>query len=194
VAADATTDQPLVLDVRAVAETLDQTKQYSVKDSKSWFIQGGAQIAGAIAYKNSSITNTGPLPPVANQTTTYTITLSAQSDTTLKNSVASLKLPPYVSWKAVVENNAPITYSDRTRTVTWNIGNLEKNSLAKASFQVGVRPSLTHVNTSPAVTSAIVFEGVDVVSGQTIKDSGAGMTTYLGAETGKKDISNVVSQ
>lgn len=194
VAADASTEAPLILDVKATASTLDQTKEFTTRDSKSWFIQGGAQVGGLIAYKNSTIVNTGPLPPVANQSTTYTVTISAQSDTTLKNSVASLKLPPYVTWKANVVDNAAVTYSDRTRTVTWSLGNLEKGSLAKATFQVSVRPSLTHVGTSPAVTSAIVFEGTDVVSGQMIRDSGPGLTTYLGEETGKKDISNVVAQ
>ena len=193
IAPDASTAVPITLDVKGVATTLDQTKEYTIRDQKSWFIQGGAQIVGSLAYKNSTIVNTGPLPPVANQTTTYTITLSAQADSTLKNSIASLKLPPYVTWNSVVVNNAPVTYNDRTRTVTWNLGGLEKNSVAKVSFQVGVRPSLTHVASSPAITSTIVFEGEDIVSGQLIKDTGAGLTTYLGAETGNKDISNVVS-
>lgn len=194
VSPEASTDKPLVLDVKGVATTLDLTKEYTIRDSKSWFIQGGAQIVAGIAYKNSTIFNSGPLPPVANQITTYTVTLSAQADATLRNAVASLKLPPYVSWKAVVLDNAAVTYSDRTRTVTWNVGNVEKNSVVKATFQVAVRPSLTHVGTTPAVTSAVVFEGIDVVSGQSIKDSGPGITTYLGQETGQKDISNVVAE
>ncbi len=193
VSPDALTDAPLVIDVKGVATTLDQSKVFTSKESKSWFVQGGAQISGAISYKNSSITNTGPLPPVANQTTTYTITLSAQSQSILKNSVASLKLPLYVSWKNVILDNAPITYNDRTRTVSWNIGNLNKGTSIRASFQVGVRPSLTHVGGMPTITNGIVFEGVDAVSGQTVKDTGAPLTTYLGQETLKKDISTVVA-
>ena len=193
VSPDASTDSPIVIDVKGVATTLDRSKEFTIRDSKSWFIQGGAQVNGAISYKNSTLINTGPLPPVANQTTTYTVTLSAQSQSSLKSSVASLKLPPYVTWKNVIVDNAPVTYNERTRTVTWMLGNLEKNTVSKASFQVGVRPSLTHVGTMPAITTGIVFEGIDIISGQTIKDTSPQITTYLGQETGKKDISNVVS-
>ena len=193
IAQDASTDAPITIDVKGIATTLDQSKEFTMKDSKSWFIQGGVRVTGSLSYKNSTIPNTGPLPPIANQTTTYTITLSAQSDSSLRNSVASLKLPPYVTWKNLVVNNAPITYNDRTRTVSWALGNLEKNSISRASFQVGVRPSLTHVGSSPAITSGIVFEGTDVVSGQLIKDTGTQVTTYLGTETVQKDISTVVS-
>lgn len=190
---DATTDTPIVLDVKGTATTLDLSKTFTSRDNKSWFIQGGAQIVGTVAYKDSVIPNTGPIPPVVNQITTYTITLNVQSDTTLKNGVASLKIPPYVNWKAVVADNAPVTYNDRNRTITWQVGTLDKNERKGVSFQVAVRPSLTHLNTSPAITSGIVFEGVNTTSGETIKDNGNQLSTYLSKETLKKDISNVVA-
>jgi hypothetical protein len=190
----ATNETPLQINVIGRATTLDASEEFSTKDGKSWFIQGGAQVSGSIAYKNSPKANSGPLPPKANQTTTYTITFAAQSDTKVKNAVVSARLPLYVTWLNDVVEGSQVTYNERTRTVSWLPGEIEKGGAPRASFRVAVRPSLTHVGSMPQVTTAIQLEAVDSVSGQTIKGTAPAITTYLGKETTKTDISKVVGE
>lgn len=102
-------------------------------------------------YGNSttSILNTGPVPPVVGQQTTFTVSLEAQN---LTNDVSGVSfvmdLGSNVSWtgQTVTGGIGTLTYNDRTKQVTWDVGKVLANTgilrqLLRASFQVSVSPT-----------------------------------------------------
>ncbi len=111
------------------------------------------------AYQNS-----GPMPPRANQKTTYTIQWSvSNSSNVVANTSVTTVLPPYMDF---VTGGSGVTYDTASRTVRWDIGDLKAGvgytipALA-ASFEVALNASLSQVNQSPALTGAAQLNGTD---------------------------------
>jgi len=182
---------PLQVAVHADADTGDGGEHFSSKDEKNWYIEGGATLLASLKYKDATFSNTGPLPPIANQTTTYTLSLSAASEHGFKNGKVSFSLPLYVTWKNVISGGA-VSYDSRNRVVTWSIGDVQINQTAKVSMQLGVKPSITHVGTMPSVTSGITFEGTDASTMTSLKRVMGMLTTHVD-DVSNKDISTVIA-
>jgi hypothetical protein len=84
-----------------------------------------------------------------------------------------------ITEKNVFTSNANITYNANTRTVTWNIGTLQGGKTVAADIQVSVRPSLSHVGTSPSITSGITLDAEELDSKARIKNTLNPLTTAL---------------
>jgi Flp pilus assembly protein TadG len=100
----------------------------------------------------------------------------------------------YVTWQNVFTSNANVTYNANTRTVTWNIGTLQGGKTVAADIQVSVRPSLSHVGTSPSITSGITLDAEELDSKARIKNTLNPLTTALSREVGGAQVSRVVSE
>jgi hypothetical protein len=188
-----TVNPSLRLDVIGRADILEPL-DVQTSSSKSWAVQGTASINGWTSYKDSPFANSGPLPPKANIPTTYTLHLVASSQNTLAGTKVSFILPVYVTWQNVFTSNANVTYNANTRTVTWNIGTLQGGKTVAADIQVSVRPSLSHVGTSPSITSGITLDAEELDSKARIKNTLNPLTTALSREVGGAQVSRVVSE
>lgn len=162
--------------------------------TKKFSVQGSASLNAWASYKESPFPNTGPVPPVANTATTYTVHAVASAQNTLTNAKVSFILPIYVSWVGTFTNNQKITYTSNTRTVVWDIGQMESGQTQVADIQVSVKPSQSHVGTSPAITSGITLEGQEVDSRARIRTTLSPLTTDLPREVWEVDPSRVISQ
>ncbi len=161
--------------------------------SKVYAIQGSASLEAFTQYKNSSLPNTGLIPPVPNRETTYTIRLRVSAQNTLSNANASFVLPAYVSWKNTFLQNTNVTYDTKTRTVTWGVGPLKEGEVRTAEIMVGVRPSQSHVGGSPSITGGIVLEAEEEVSKIRLKSTLSPLTTAVFNEMWPTNPSVVVS-
>jgi hypothetical protein len=108
--------------------------------------------------------NVGPMPPKAEQDTSYTVTWSAKnSANTVANAVAQAVLPPYVKF---VKGDAGVTYDEGTRMVKWSLGDIKAgvgftSAARSASFQVIMTPSTSQVGTTPQLTGTVLLSGLD---------------------------------
>lgn len=139
----------------------------SVSSSVVRTIKVGTELtlAARALYSTGPFKNTGPWPPVADQETTYTITLDlANSVNTVADTVVSGVLPTYVRF--VSGSDGSVSYNPATRTVSWKAGDVEAGTgygtpRKAASFQVALLPSVSQRGTSPILVSSLTAAGVD---------------------------------
>jgi hypothetical protein len=162
--------------------------------AKTWAVQGSASIGANTTYKNSPFQNTGPIPPEPNVDTTYTAHIVVSAQNALTNARVSFVLPAYVSWRNVATNLSSTTYDDTTRTVTWTIGTLQAGKAVATDIGLSVRPSQSHVKTSPSITSGIVLDADEAESRAHIRTTISGLTTYISGESWNVNPSVVVDR
>lgn len=143
-------------------------------------------VLAEVQHATGVLVNSGPLPPQVGQQTTYTIAWSVtNSSSTVTDGVVRTTLPQYVTWLAIVApQQTPITYNATTREVVWNVGAVEAGAgytkpAKTVSFKVGLTPSASQVNTTPAITSAITLSGVDTFTQAQLQSNRTPLTTRL---------------
>jgi hypothetical protein len=183
----------LSVEVTGVA-TLAESGDVSSKISKQWAVQGSASVNAATLYKTSSFVNTGPIPPVANEDTSYTARLTISAQNTLTDAQVTFTLPGYVSWRNVYTDRANVAYDQRTRMVTWSVSRLEAEKNTSVEIGLSLHPSQSHVGSSPYITSSIVLDATEDNSRLNIKNTVSGLTTYISGENWSSDPSKVISR
>ena len=161
--------------------------------SKTYGVSGSVTLVASTQYKTSSFANTGPIPPRPNQETTYTASLRVSAQNAINNTKVSFVLPAYVTWRNVV-SDSNVTYDPKTRTVTWAIGHLDQNKFIMADVGLSVRPSLSHVNQSPVITSGIILDASEEVSRAHLKSTLSPLTTVIKNEIWAENPSIVVNR
>lgn len=161
---------------------------------KSFAIQGSASLNGWTSYRESPFVNQGPVPPVANTATTYTIHLAVSAQNTLSSTKVSFILPIYVTWGNQVTSGENVTYNGSSRTVVWDIGQMSPGQAKSVDIQVSVKPSQSHVGTAPTITSGITLDGQETESRARIRNTISPLTTELPEEKWGGDPGLVVGQ
>ena len=139
------------------------------------------------AFHNSgTFTNTGPVPPKANQPTTYTIVWTiTNSANTLSNVRASATLPTYVDWmNSFYPTNDGLSYDDTTKTITWAMGQVVSGtgfsgSPRTISFQVRLNPSVTQIGSKPKLLLDTLVAATDSFTGQNLMTTRPAVSTTL---------------
>ncbi len=119
--------------------------------------------------------NTGPIPPKADNESTYTITWTMTNTTNdLKDAKAVTTLPVGVTWKGQTSpGNERVTYDANTRVVTWSAGAISagvgfSSSPRAASFKVGIVPSINQIGSPAFLTSETSVTAADTYTEKTI--------------------------
>lgn len=162
--------------------------------SKTYVVQGSASVSAETKYKNSPFQNVGPIPPEPNVETTYTAHIVVSAQNALTNAKVSFVLPAYVTWRNVNGDASRTTYDVKTRTVTWNIGNIEAGKTVMTDIGLSVRPSQVHVGGTPTITGGIVLDADEAESRAHIRTTISGLTTFIAGEAWQVDPSVVVDR
>lgn len=119
-------------------------------------------------YGIGPLKNTGPIPPKAEQETTYTIVWAlTNSANNISKAQVRATLPPWIVFKnAISPTNENMTYNSTTREIVWNAGNLPRgtgitSASREVAFQVGFTPSLSQVGEAPTLINQAVLTGMD---------------------------------
>ncbi len=181
------------LNVKLIANgSSGSTNDIVVTLAKNWAIQGSVILVASTKYKNSSLINTGPIPPKPNIDTTYSVALNVGAQNALSSAKVSFTLPLYVTWKNISTDPSRISYDAKTRTVTWNVGAMKENEVATSEVSLSVRPSQSHVGEAPPVTSGIILEADEADSRARIKTTLPALTTRITGEDWSNNPSIVV--
>lgn len=182
----------LSLIINGIASSLSKDDT-ATEISKSWNVEGSATFSAITMYKNSSFINTGPLPPKANVSTTYSAHLVVSAQNSLVNSKVSFILPAYVTFTGTFATGTNVTYNERTRTVVWNIGNITAGGIVSNDIQISVKPSQSHVSNTPAITSSVTLEADEADSKALVRTITNPLTTDISREQGASNLSSVVA-
>jgi len=137
-------------------------------------------------YYSGPFTNSGPIPPKAEQTTTYTIvwTLSSTANN-ISNARVNATLPPWVTFVGPVSPaTEDLLYNSSTKEVVWNAGRIQKGAgitgtARSVAFQVSLYPSLSQVDTSPAIINDAILTAHDDFANVDVRLNKQGLTTQL---------------
>lgn len=149
--------------------------------------------------------NTGPIPPKAEQKTTYTVIWTVfNTSSSVAGAEVRSSLPPYVSWVGKVDpQNADITYNKVDGTILWNIGNISAYSGSGGSsgsrkrevaFQIALEPSVSQIGQTPTLINDSVFTATDDYTGTTLKSTKDDINTRLSSDPAFKNGDEVVGQ
>lgn len=118
-------------------------------------------VVGTDLILQSAVAGTnGPVPPQADQNTTYTINWTASNNTNaVANASASAVLPSYVQWEG--SNDSRISFNAVGGIITWDIGDLAAGETKNTSFGVTLTPSLSQVGDVVTIISDQRVYGFD---------------------------------
>jgi len=137
-------------------------------------------------YYSGPITNTGPIPPKAEQATTYTIvwTLSNTANSISKARINST-LPPWVTFMGTISPaNENLIYNSSTKEIVWDVDRIPKGTgitgvSRSVAFQISFIPSLSQVNTSPIIINDAILTGHDDFANVDIKINKSSISTKI---------------
>ncbi|MDQ3245079.1 MAG: DUF11 domain-containing protein [bacterium] len=119
-------------------------------------------------YYSGPFENKGTLPPKVGQETTYTITWSlSNTSNNISKTQVTASLPAYMRYVGTLSPAfSDVNFNPNTRQITWNVGNLNKGASIttaskEVSFQVGLTPSLSQIDTTPIIINEAVLTGHD---------------------------------
>ncbi|MHB1769530.1 MAG: COG1361 family protein [Minisyncoccota bacterium] len=174
-----------------ISESGTRIGQTNVPEQVSASLIESVKVTTAVLLTNAALhtsgpfANSGPIPPRANQATTYTVVWTAQNEgSAVAGGSASATLPSYVSYDNKTSGTGSFSYDPGSRTVTWDTGDLAQNASAQGAFQVVFTPSTSQKNSAPALTGGMSFSGYDRFAGVQISATAPPATTATAGDPG----------
>lgn len=170
-------------------------EQVQASFTKTLKVITAVSLVAQTAHSSGPIANTGPIPPKADQATTYSVLWTIKNPgSAIAEGVVTATLPSYVSYTGKTAGTGSFVYDPTSRKVTWTAGNVPAAGATQGVFQVSIVPSISQRNNAPALTTAPSFTGFDRFAGVSVKASGGAVTTEAKADPGYTAASGVVGQ
>ena len=185
--------------------TGDRTSESNVPDNTSEItrtakISSDISLSGRIMRASGPFVNSGPIPPVAEQKTTYTVVWTVDnSSNAVKNAVVTATLPPYVTWaNQTSPSTEDVSYDTNSGTVTWNIGTMNaplpgQSSRREADFQISFQPSVDQVGQSPLLVNRATLSAVDGFTNASLDSSQDYLTPSFSTDSSFRRGNEIVS-
>ncbi len=188
--------QTMTLDISVRAKRLSENQvpeEIKSTTSRTIKIASGLTLSAKTLHTIGPFENAGPIPPVAEQKTTYTIMNSVgNSFNNVRNVTYVAILPSYVTWlgKIYPESAAAnVKYSPDKREITWSLGDIAPgtgyNSSAKEfAFQLELLPSISQVNGAPVLINQQRIAGTDVFTETIVESISPPLDTRMESDPG----------
>ena len=179
-----------------VSEEIHSTVVKKVK------ISSDLALSSRLLHSTGIFSNTGPIPPKADQESTYTVVWSlANSTNNLSNVKVNAQLPSYVKWKGTVSpESEKFSYNQSTGEIIWDAGSIDAGvgyqiRPREISFQISLVPSISQVGSAPVVVGPARAVGEDrFTSSQVKSDLRSAQTTADLGEMTSNQIRGIVVQ
>lgn len=148
----------------------------------------GAQLTSRATHFTGPLSNTGPLPPVAEKETTYTIIWTAlNTSNNLSSAQAHATLPAYIRWKGITTPGENISFDAASGEVLWSLGKVDagagfSSKAREVAFQIGFFPSVNQVGQEPDILSEAAFSANDDFTLTNVGVSARAVSTRLSTE------------
>ncbi|MEK7157169.1 MAG: hypothetical protein AAB709_01290 [Patescibacteria group bacterium] len=137
------------------------------------------------SHTSDSFGASGPIPPRANQPTTYVVAWNAQNKgSAIAGGTVTTLLPSYVSYTDKTSGTGTFSYDSISRTVTWNVGDLSQGANARGTFQVMFTPSTSQRGGAVSLTGGTSFSGYDRFAGVQVSAVADPVTTETPGDLG----------
>lgn len=149
-------------------------------------ISSKLEIVQELFFSDEIFGNSGPLPPVVGEKTTYTILWRLKNYySDVKDVKVKAKLPSWVELTGKIfptEESKNFVFNSSNNKVIWTVGDLERGSgvlkLGKTlAFQIAFLPQEIHRGKSPELIFEIELEGLDSWTTAKLENKLPGITT-----------------
>ncbi len=137
-------------------------------ESKIIRITSDVGLSAKALYYSGAFTNNGPIPPRAEQKTTYTVVWSLSNTA---NNISKAKVRSTLpQWVQFVGPFSPptedLTYDSSTKEIVWNVGTIPRgtgitDAGRSISFMIEFTPSLSQIDTTPTIINNTTLTGHD---------------------------------
>jgi len=147
------------------------------------------KVSSDLALTGSLSRLSGPLPPKANQETTYRVTLSVRNSANqIGDARVVAALPAYVKYVGNTGNDA-ISYSQVGGAVTWQIGNISSGGAVRtATFDISFTPSASQAGSVPLLVGEQSVTGIDRFTGGGVTAISPSLTTRISGGTAGQEV------
>lgn len=156
-------------------------------------ISSSIDLSGRIVRSIGGFQNTGPIPPVVDQQTTYTIIWTINNTANaLKDAIVKASLPPYVKWTgAFTPDSEDLSYDENSGLVTWNIGNVSAHTnntspRKEVAFQISFTPSVTHLTNTPVLVNQATLSATDSFTNEKLSSNQESLSTRFSTDPAYK--------
>lgn len=165
---------------QSVSETVESTIVRTVR------VQSDLLLTSRAVYSAGPFTNNGPLPPKAEEATTYTILWTAtNSHNQVSGAQVRATLPSYMRFLGVVSpQNAALTFNKIGGELIWRIDTIEPGGKRDLAFQVELSPSISQVGTTPTLINEQTLSGTDAFTRTSVGTTQLPLTTRLSTDPG----------
>jgi hypothetical protein len=151
------------------------------------------KLVGVVSHNNGIFGDIGPVPPVADKATTYTVSMVIENGSnTVTDAIVTASLPAYVTWLDKIQGVGKIAYNSTTRALEWSAGEVAPNAETYISFQVSALPRTLQIGTVPILVGEQRLKAVDRFTGTTVRATSDAVTTGLPSEGGNNEDSGRV--
>jgi len=169
------------------------TEVVNTSSAKTVKVASTVILSTSASHSSGPLNNSGPIPPVANQATTYTIVWDMKNQgSAVADSMMSAILPSYVSYTEMTSGSGSFSYDKGSRVVSWNIGDLAQGASAHGAFQISITPSTSQSGRIPTLVGTASFSGYDRFAGVKISATGDQVTTETKGDPGYTSASAIV--
>ncbi len=180
---DATRTPSIAFDVSVAGRRVSETRVPQTLtniESRTVRFESAIDLSSYAVRSVGPFENSGPVPPRAEQPTTYTMMLGLQNGSNeLADAAVTMTLPQYISWQNLVSGGDTVTYNSNTREVTWSVGSVAANSVHNAAFQISFLPSVSQVGSVPVLVGEQRLRATDRFTGSVVRDTAGAVTTAL---------------
>ncbi len=160
-------------------------EQVTVSAVKTAKVATTAVLSAFSSHTAGAFGSSGPIPPRANQATTYTVVWNVQNKgSAIAGGTVSASLPSYVSYTGKASGTGAFSYDDVSRVVTWNVGDLAQGASTQGIFQVSLTPSTSQRGGIVSLTGEATFSGHDRFAGVTVTAGVEPVTTETKGDVG----------
>ncbi len=185
----------------------NRTQESGVPESLASAITKNIHIASSVAHSGRLVRTTGPfassgpVPPKADQITTYTVIWDVDNTSSaVGNALVTAALPTYVKWLSNVSpSSEDVAYDAKTGQVTWNVGNISANSSSvshrrEVSFQIAFKPSVSQAGQSPNLVNQAHLTAKDNFTGNDLTSDQDPLTTRFSTDPGYRGGDEMVTR
>lgn len=151
--------------------------------SRSIRVASGVKFTSSAVYTEGPFTNSGPVPPVAEETTTYSVLLAVKNGTNPTTATeVTATLPQYVKWSDTTSNDSAVRYNSANRTLRWSVGELKANEYKELWFQVELTPSLSQIGSILNLVGQQRLKATDRFTDESVSATAPELSTSLSGE------------
>ena len=134
-----------------------------------------------VSYQDGTFQDSGPLPPVAGQETTYTMHYKLTNTfNDVENGRVSISFPTGIRYTGKkIPDSEKMIFNERSNELIWDVGTLGAGTTRELAFQIGVTAEPGNTGQDIQLVSQAVFTGSDVFTGRDLKSEAGKKTNVL---------------